>query len=403
MIKRVSVAQLCSGMYIHDLNCSWIDHPFARRRFKINGKKQLSKIKSVGIREVYIDTDKGSDITDSKPIMEVHADIRARLSEVTHSSKPPSPRFSFREELLAARKTKAVASKLVTEIMSDVKLGKQIEITRLHPVVDDMVSSIFRNQHTLLAITRLHRVDAYTFEHSVGVAVLLIAFAKNIGLERDIIGEVGIGGLLHDVGKSTTPEYILNKPGKLTEQEFDIMRCHVLNGYRILKETPGVPENSISIAAEHHERFDGSGYPKKKSGKEITRFGQMAAIVDVYDALTSDRVYHDAELPQSALGRLLEWSKFHFNPELVKQFIHCVGIYPVGTMVVLSSGLLGVVVDSGSRGLLYPVVRVFANLESRRYLKPYTIDLSGEVGKTDRIIRAESPGKWGFYPEDYLE
>ena len=390
-------------MYIHDLNCSWIDHPFARRRFKINGKKEIYKIKSVGVKEVYIDTDKGSDVEDSKPVSEIRLDIQTKLSEVSHSSKPPSLEISVREEMRSARKTKAEAAKLMTDIMSDVKLGKQIEISRLNSVVDDMVSSIFRNQHTLLAITRLHRVDEYTFEHSVGVAVMLIAFAKNLGLHRNIIREVGIGGLLHDVGKSLTPQHILNKPGKLTEREFIVMRRHVIDSYRILIKTPGIPENSIAIAAEHHERFDGSGYPHKKSGEEITKFGQMAAIVDVYDALTSDRVYHDAQVPHSALGKLLEWSKFHFNPELVQQFIQCVGIYPVGTMVALKSGLLGIVVDSGTKGLLYPLVRVFADFNSRRYLTPYIIDLSGEAGDNDKIIRAESPDRWRIQSVDYLE
>lgn len=215
-----------------------------------------------------------------------------------------------------------------------------------------------------------------------------------------MIEEIGLGALLHDVGKSRVPEAILNKPGKLTPKEFEIIRQHVVYGHEILVKTSDISATALDVLLEHHERIDGTGYPEAKPGESISRFGQMAAIVDVYDALTTRRVYHDAMSPHEALRKLLQWSPQQFDRTLVQQFIRCVGIYPVGTLVRLESERLAVVVETGREQLLKPVVRLVFDISERRRIPPQDIDLSRPTGYgQDSIIDAEDPADWGLRPE----
>ena len=210
--------------------------------------------------------------------------------------------------------------------------------------------------------------------------------------------------MVHDVGKMQTPDQILNKPGKLTDEEFVVMRHHVVASREILEITPNISQTALHVAAQHHERFDGSGYPNRLKGDEISRIGQMAAIIDVYDAITSDRVYHKGMAPTEALRKLFEWSKFHFNPELVHAFAKVVGIYPVGVLVRLESERLAVVVEQREASMLQPLVRVMFDARRNHYLKPEDVDLSKPLGRggADRIVGHESPEMWRIEPMKFL-
>ncbi|MEW6647846.1 MAG: HD-GYP domain-containing protein [Pseudomonadota bacterium] len=398
-IKKVAVRQLRPGMYIHDLNCGWMDHPFLANSFKIKDLETIQRISAMGIQEVYIDTGKGDDVSAAMTREEVLADLQRRLQRVSaEPSAGEAPQTSVREERINAERVEREASRLVTNIMQDVRLGKQIEVERVTHVVDGMVSSIFRNPHALMSLGRIRQMDKYTFEHSVSVGVLMLSFAKELGLERDVLHEIGIGALLHDIGKIKTPDQILNKPGKLTDEEFAIMRQHVVFSREVLEQTAGISPTSLAVAAQHHERYDGTGYPLKLKGDEISPYGQMAAIVDVYDAISADRCYRKGEEPTIVLRKLLEWSKFHFNERLVHQFIRCVGIYPVGTLVRLESGRLAIVLEPGEKGPLYPTVRVVYDTNKRQFVTPRDIDLSNPTPRSgdDRIVNCESAEKYGI-------
>jgi putative nucleotidyltransferase with HDIG domain len=292
------------------------------------------------------------------------------------------------------------AHNVVNHLMSDIRLGRQIRIEKMTPVVAHITDSIFRNKDAFISLSRIKKKDEYTFQHSVSVCALLVAFCREMEYEKDIVMEAGLGGLLHDAGKMMIPDYILNKPGSLSESEFEIMKSHASLGLSILKQTPDTSETVLQIAGQHHERYDGTGYPDKLRADEISQFGQMAAIVDVYDALTSDRIYHNGMEPTAALKKLFEWSKFHFNPLLVQRFIHLLGIYPVGSLVMLESGALGVVVKSGSESLLRPTVRIMYSTRHGHFVAPYDIDLAVRSG--DSILQHESPRKWGIDPYSYL-
>jgi HD-GYP domain-containing protein (c-di-GMP phosphodiesterase class II) len=374
-----------------------------RKRFKVAGKEDVAKIRGLGIAALYIDTKRGLD-PDPPTAPDRALEPRSETARPAQRQEgAEEPRASLAEERVKAERIQREACQLVTGMMDDVRLGRQPDIERVNPVVENIVGSIFRNQDALLGLSRIRRMDRYTFEHSVGVSVLMVSFARTLGLERDIIHQIGFGALLHDIGKVLVPSEILNKPGRLSEDEFVVMRMHVAHSQAILADSPGISPVALAVAAEHHERVDGSGYPARKRESDISQYGRMAAIADVYDAITSDRVYHKGIEPHAALGKLLEWSEQHFESTLVQQFIQCVGIYPVGSLVRLESGRIGVVIESARAGLLRPVVRVLVDAKTRRFLRPLDIDLSEQKGDVqDRIVGAERPEAWRINPEAYL-
>jgi len=358
-IRRIAVDRLEVGMYVHDINCPWLEHPFARNNFLIRSGKTLDAIRRLGIHELFIDLARGRGVgEDAMTGAQAEAETNARLREVLEEIEDEPRRVSLALEIDRARLLHKEAGKLVRGLMNDVRLGRQIDLEKIDPLVENMVDSIFRNQDAMLPLIRLKDHDDYTFQHSVSVCALLVAFARGLGLERETIKQVAIGGLLHDVGKARVPDEILNKPAKLTDAEFAKMKSHVVQSIVILQNTPGISQLALEVAGQHHERFDGSGYPNALKGEEISYFGRMGAIVDVYDAITSNRVYHKGMSPTAALGRILEWSAHHFDPQMVRAFIRSIGIYPSGSLVRLASGRLAVVVEQHPDKPALPKVRV---------------------------------------------
>jgi HD-GYP domain-containing protein (c-di-GMP phosphodiesterase class II) len=288
--------------------------------------------------------------------------------------------------------------------MQDARLGKAVQLDRVEPVVESITASILRNPGALLGLLRIKSKDDYTFLHSVSVCTLLVAFCRSRGLDEETTYQAGLGGLLHDTGKALVPDHILNKPGRLTDEEFAVIKRHPRDGYEILMKTPAIGPIPLDITLHHHERRDGSGYPDRLAGDAIGELAQMAAIVDVYDAITADRVYHKGIPAAEALRKILEWSKCHFNPGFAQEFVRCVGIYPVGTLVLLESGRLGVVVEPHETSLLTPKVNVFYNTRSETYIRPETLDLARGLGfgGGDRIVSPELPGKWQVDPLQFM-
>ena len=394
MIKLIPITQLQTGMYIHDLNCGWIEHNFVRNRFAVGDEATVAKVRALGVHEIYIDTARGLDVADALTHEEAARAVDRKIDAIATDAAPALPRTALADERQRARGLHRDAHRIVRGMMGDVRLGKQIEIEQIEPLVERIVDSIFRQQDALLPLARLKTHDEYTFLHSVSVCALMTAFARALELPREIIREIAIGALLHDVGKARVPDAILNKPAKLTDAEFDKMKNHVVQSKLILLDTPGISDIALDVAAQHHERFDGTGYPNKLQGEAISLYGQMGAIVDVYDALTSNRVYHKGMPPTEALRKLLEWSKFHFKPELVQAFIRAIGIYPSGSLVRLESGRLAVVRTQHADRLMQPAVTVIFHTKGH-YLPPETVDLRHSQ---DRIVGYEAFETWNIDP-----
>jgi HD-GYP domain-containing protein (c-di-GMP phosphodiesterase class II) len=406
MLRRIDALQLRIGMYIHDLDCSWIDHPFMRARFLLTSDDEIRRIKAANIRAVVIDCARGDDIDDGPTVAEARERTETELQQLASLPKmaAPPPRTTMAEELQRAAGIRRQAAGLVREVMQDARLGKAIELDRVSPVVENITESILRNPGALLGLLRIKNKDDYTFLHSVSVCTLLVAFCRSRKMNEDATYQAGLGGLLHDIGKALVPDHILNKPGRLTDEEFAIIKKHPRDGYDILRQTPAIGPIPLDITLHHHERRDGSGYPDQQGADEISELAQMAAIVDVYDAITADRCYHKGMPAAEALRRIYEWSKLHFNPVYAQEFVRCVGIYPVGTLVLLESGRLGVVVEPHESGLLTPKVNVFFHTKSASYIRPETVDLSRPLGHGggDKIVRHELPETWQVDPLKFM-
>lgn len=396
MIKRIDIKELRPGMFVHDLNCGNIIHPFLHTRFKLDSELEVENLVKRGVSSIYIDTCLGSDVCNAPTADEVRNGIDKALLKFAESNagQGPAQAHISREDMQFARYVHQEASQTVHEIMVATRLGKSSELEQMNPVVQDIVESIFRNSAPLLQLGTIRTKDQYLFFHSVATCSLISAFAHRLKIGRDITRQIAFGAMLHDIGKTRVPEGILNKPGRLTESEFDEIKRHVTHGIEILSGMPGLTPVSLQVVAQHHERYDGSGYPAGLKGNQISQYGQMAAIVDVYDAITSDRSYHAAMAPVDAIRKLREWSEQHFNVELVEHFICCVGIYPAGTLVKLESGLLGVVSKHNPANLIRPAVRVIYDSVKQRRVAPYEVDLAER--SADCIAGYESAKRWGI-------
>lgn len=388
-------------MYVSDFNAGWLSHPFAFNSMMIDSEAHVAHVIAAGIRELYIDTERGHDVGDGVPTAtEAARETEALVMHMAEGARPaaPEPRVSLAEEMMRARNTFGEATRIIRGLMDDIRLGRQIEIATTKPTVEKIAASVMRNSNAMMTMRRLKNLDDYTFLHSVSVCAMLVSFAKVAQLEMSSIHDLALGALLHDVGKMRVASAVLNKPSRLSSEEYLHMKSHVVLGSDLIRQLPGIPALALEPIDLHHERFDGSGYPKGLKGDEISTAGRMAGIVDVYDAITSDRVYRKGMSPAAAVQKLFEWSKFHFDPAMMQLFLKSVGIYPIGSLVRLESGRLGVVIEQSDTHLLTPVVRVMYDGKRQHYLAPEIVDLSRPVGSGggDQIVGYELPEKFGI-------
>jgi len=397
MLKKIDTRQLQPGMYLHELCGTWIDHPFWRTSFKLKDAGQIAKILDSGIKEALIDTDKGLDIAvvEPPPAPPPAAPVAAEPPPAPAARPAPPKATPIEAEMERASSIVAESRQAVVSMFNEARMGKAIEADNVMPLVEDISSSVARNPGALISIARLKTADDYTYMHSVAVCGLMIALARQLGLNESDTREAGMAGLLHDVGKMAIPLEVLNKPGKLTDEEFTLVKGHPAAGHEMLSGGKGVTAISLDVCLHHHEKIDGSGYPHRLAGDNISLFAKMGAVCDIYDAITSERPYKKGWDPAEAVHKMASWSKGHFDERIFQAFVKSVGIYPVGSLVRLQSGRLGVVIDQSPTSLLVPRVKVFFSVKSQVRLPVEVVDLS-RTGGTDRIVAQEDPAKWGF-------
>lgn len=389
MIKRISVDKVRQGMFVYDMEGDWESHPYLSTRFVIDSAYKLQQIIQSGIKEIYIDTSLGLDEGSDAP-------------QKTPARKAARPRVDAVAEFPRIKKLFTESASRVKGLMRDIRLGREIEMPSLEPIAESLIESAFRNHYALSGISRLKTKDEYTFMHSVSVAGLLVAFGRDLGYEDDDLKELALGGLVHDIGKALIPNAILNKPAKLEADEFEIMKTHVRYSGEIIKNIRGISEIAVDITMQHHEKIDGNGYPLGLAGDEISQVGKMAAIVDMYDALTSERVYKSAWQPTFTLKSMMEWSPTSLSRELVEYFVRCLGVYPVGSLVLLESGLIGLIIDQ-TDDLLRPQIRILYNMNTNSYENLRDLDLSNDKSMaSDRIKRIVDPGRLGISIQEFL-
>lgn len=402
MIKKVATEELQPGMHIERFDGGWLDHPFIFNSKRIKSQGEIKRLKDWGITHVYIEDGQNpapapAGVEKEKPPPPVTFEhiITPQAARIDRELR----HIPIRHEIVRAQKVRQRASQAAQNILADVRAGKKIQTREAKAAVGELDNSICHNKDALFLLMRLRKKDEYTFDHSVSVGVLLLGFCRAMGFDQETTRAIGLGGLLHDVGKMAVPLAILNKPGALSDAEFKKIQQHVVHCREILATSHNIPGPAAQIAMEHHERFDGTGYPHGLAADAISLGGQMASIADVFDALTSDRCYRNGLDQVEVLRKLYGWSRSHFNEGLVHRFIRCIGVYPAGTLVQLESGLLGVVVES-TDNLLRPVVRLIYDTKHDWAVSQKDIDLSQPNGKGggDRIVSYESAKRWRINP-----
>jgi len=393
MIKKVQADEVRLGMYIHELRGNWMEHPFWRKSFKLDQQKDLDKLLGCSFDEIWIDTDKGLDIKNLQSDIKINPDSSESTAESPKPVKKPQAPVSIAEEMDAAKKIHSKAKEAVTSMFSDVRMGKALEIAEATELVDEINQSMERNPNALLSLARLKTANEYTYLHSVAVCMLMVALGRQLGLKGEELRQAGVAGLLHDVGKMAVPNEVLEKPGKLTDEEFSIMRSHPRRGWEILKSCYQVHESALDVCLHHHERMDGQGYPEKLKGDQLTLFARMGAVCDVYDAISSERCYKKAWSPSESIHKMASWKDGHFDETVFHAFVKTIGIYPNGTLVKLKSGRLGVIIEQSKKSLTAPIIKIFFSTRANGYIQAEILDLSKGA---DSIVGVEDPLKWQF-------
>ena len=406
MLKKIPVRQLCLGMHLHALEGPWINHPFWRTRFVLTDAADLTRLFDSGVVECWIDDSLGLDVGELPPAAAPPVSVAsAAVSAVPMADAlpiqpkppavPPTASRTLQAELQQAAAICQRGRKAVTSMFHEARMGRSLDTEGCIELVEDISVSVLRNPGALVSLARLKSKDDYSYMHSVAVCALMVALGRQLGLSEDECRSAGLAGLVHDVGKALLPLEILNKPGKLTEAEFAIVRTHAERGHALLLGGQGASDEMLDVALHHHERMDGTGYPHRLPGEQISRVARMGAVCDVYDAITSNRPYKTGWDPAESIARMASW-KGHFDEAVFNAFVRSLGIYPTGSLVRLQSGLVAVVCEQNPSALVSPAVHAFYSTRSNMPIPPRLIDLA-RSGCTDRITGRE-PNTDGRYP-----
>ena len=408
MLHTVDVADLRPGMYVQKLLGPWMQHPFWRTSFLLDDER-IAELQDSGVEQVVVDLSRSEhdavDGIDDDVVSDAEAGAGADVGAdtgpgISPEAEPERRRVvvdgsvSLASELSRARCICDEGRDAVEAMFREVRLGRGVDAGHVMPLLDEITGSVDRHPTALVSVARLKDADSYTYLHSVAVGALMAMLARQLQLPEDQVRDAALGGLLHDMGKAMLPVEVLNKPGKLTDEEFDIVRQHPVHGERLLRDGGITHQAILHIARHHHEKVNGAGYPQRLSGTELPLLTRMSAICDVYDAITSNRPYKAGWDPAESLRRMASWHG-HFDEALMKSFVRSIGIYPIGALVRLSSDRLAVVVEQNPATLLAPRVRVFYSTKLRKQVLMTDLDLAAS-GDRERIVGVESPEKWGF-------
>lgn len=383
-LLKLPVTRLGIGMYVSAIENN--GRLAVANAGQIRSRQAITKLSNSGIRFVWIDVERSSDscgLKKQRPVCNHHP----RKTSVN----PELARGQAKQLLTEAKG-------LVRKVLSETFEGKAIEVEPFAALADNMIESVMLDSDAMKCISALRSKDAYLLEHSVNVAFLLITFGRYLKLDREMLRQLAIGGILHDIGKIKVDNKILHKPGKLTPEEFEHMKLHQAYAIEIMEQAKGLSQVSKDVCLMHHEKLDGRGYPRGLTADALPLHGRMSCIVDIYDALTATRCYKEAMSPAAAFKILLSLTPFHLDESLVYEFIRCIGVYPVGSLVQLSDGRVGIVWESKDRDVLHPIVKCFYSLKFRRYTDVTMVDLQ----KSDlNIDRGVSPSSLDVDPKPF--
>lgn len=375
--RKVEVDDLEYGMFIAELDRPWVGSPFKFQGFLLEEEVDLDKLRDT-CKFVWVDEERSqSDDRTIRRSVNPQPKAKPRMSRGEWSKVADEERkIDFEKEIEKAVELRIRTRSYIDGLFNDVRMGTSLDTNTAKAVVNEMVETISEDASAALWLTNLKNAHEYTAQHCINVSVLSILLSDHLGFTSDQIKLIGLGAMLHDVGKMYTPVEILDKPGPLTPEEWEIMKRHPSDGFKIMKETGEIPEPSLQIIRYHHERISGNGYPDGLKGDQVSTAILISAIADVYDALTSDRIYHQGIPANKALNAMYRLAPTDFGKNLVEEFIKCIGIYPVGSVVELASGDVGVVMTSDPGNKLRPVVMLVRDSGGNQILPARFVSLA---------------------------
>jgi HD-GYP domain-containing protein (c-di-GMP phosphodiesterase class II) len=403
-LRKIPVSELQLGMKLHRLEGSWLRHPFWRSRFVLDDAADLQRLQASGVQHCWIEDttapapatapDTGAVVAPAAPLPAASA-APPQLQRHTPAATGPDialpadgPQVPLAQELERAAEICNRGRQAVMSVFNEARMGRAVDIEGCLPLVEDITASVMRHPGALVSLARLKTQDDYTYLHSMAVCALMVALARQLGLDESACRGAGVAGLMHDVGKALMPLQVLNKPARLTDGELAVMRTHPEHGHALLLAAGNASPETLDVALHHHEKMDGTGYPHRLAGEQISLLARMGAVCDVYDAITSNRPYKSGWDPAQSLARMASWEE-HFDADVFAAFVRSLGIYPNGSVVRLASHRLAVVVDQTAGALLTPQVKVFHCTRTDRALAHEVVDLSNPACG-DRIVARET-------------
>ncbi len=387
-------------MYVSGFGGSWFEHPFWRAKFLLESPDEVARVRNANVPFVLIDDALG--LAPDQPSQPTSTFPQSVPSFTRQSDRE---RFKERATSHSARKRQEAKKLLLRSkevmrgVFEDARLGCAIHSPSMNGVVEDIIGAVSVESQIFLTVARLKSKDDYTYLHSVAVCALMVSVGRHLGMAKSEVHDLGIAGLLHDVGKMAIPDAILNKQASLTDKEFENIRTHPEKGYQLLLESPRIPKIAMDVCRHHHEKMDGTGYPFGLRNEELSFAVRLGAICDVYDALTSNRAYKKAWSPHKALGEMSQWEG-HFDLKILAALAQAIGIFPSGLLVRLSSGRLALLLGNDS-GQAEPSAITFVPTPNGAFVDPQRIPL-GQRKDEESVIFIEKPADHGIADWDTM-
>lgn len=412
---KVSISDLEPGMYVCRLDRPWSETSYLLQGFHIKSQDDIDRLNDY-CEYVYVDVELSKiyekiipfpSNTKTRTKTKIKSNASEQDKQFLTNIKPIryQDKTSRNQELNSAKDNHIMLSHTIENLMVDIANNKKLELPSLKNAINPMVDSIIRNPDAFAWLTRIKTKDNYTYNHSVSSAVWAVAFGRHLGLPKKDLQSLAIGAMLFDVGKVKLPEKLINNKNRFNQYEFKLVKKHVEYSIEIVKGIKGINDDIVDMVSTHHERYNGSGYPHGLAGNQIPLFGKIAGIVDCYDAIISDRPFASPISPHDAVKKLYEWRNLDFQSELVEQFIQVVGIYPVGTIVELSDGRVGVIISQNRVWRLRPQIMMLLDENKEPLMEFVTTNLFTETedasGNALDILRSVEPGLYGIDPEEF--
>lgn len=382
-LATISIEQLVPGMFVNR-----VTRQTGQLKVKSQGLIKRSEIinalKKKGILELEIDYSKSN-------MDEIAKHQPEEVKEEPVEKTKPKKQASLSDALNQSQKLHDQAKQAHCKLLDKVRSGEVANVSGIKDISGEIIDSVFENPNALSCVSMIKDAPDYIWEHSVNCAIYMAIFARHLGFDKELTEELCLGGFLMDTGMATIPDDLLQKSGKFHADDIQLINMHVDFGVELVSQEENISEVVLSVVQDHHERLDGSGYPEGKKGDQINTYGRMAAIIDSYDSMTSDRPYRAGVTPTTALKKLLSDTSGKYDQSLVQQFIRCIGVHPVGSLVKLKSGKLGIIVKANASEPIKPLVMCFYSVKSGAHTELKKVDLAKS---DDEILSTVRPDEF---------